>query len=107
VKYRAETITNWHTGRHGGSTVLDRVVVQESIDVENNEEEETQYRELLLIDNTYTVRIWKKAKAQKEALWYSASTILPLQHGKPMHEIPFIFIDPVCGGHACKKPPLL
>ena len=107
VKYPAENITNWHLGRHDGKTVIDRVMLKERSNDNDEEDIGIQYRELLLIENIYTVRIWKKLGDQKEEQWRIDSTIIPLKSGKPIRIIPFYFIDPVCGGAECKKPPLL
>ncbi len=59
VRYPAESIIHWHTGRHGGKTILDRAVIKEKRG-DTDEDDDIQYRELLLIDGCYTVRIWKK-----------------------------------------------
>ena len=105
VRYPAESILNWRQGRHGGKTLLDRVVLKETTSEDNAEADDSlQYRELLLEHETYTVRIWKKTQEEQ---WAVEKTIIPLLHGMPIRHIPFYFIDPLSGTPECKKPPLL
>ena len=106
VRYPAESIIHWHTGRHGGKTVLDRAVLKEKRS-DNEEDDDIQYRELVLIDGRYTVRIWKKIAEATEAQWAVEKAIVPLLSGNPIRHIPFYFIDPISGSADCKKPPLL
>jgi len=103
VCYPAESITTWHSGRHRGKTIVDRVVLKEKTE----EEEDLQYRELLLMEERFTVRIWKKLAGVKEEKWVMARSVVPLQNGMPIPIIPFFFIDPDCGSAECRKPPLL
>jgi hypothetical protein len=105
VRYPAESITNWHMGRHGGKTVLDRAVLRER---KGDEDDDTfQYRELILLDETYTVRIWQKSARTTEEHWYIEKTMVPKLNGKPLTALPFYFIDAISGSADCKKPPLL
>jgi len=46
VRYPAETMTHWHMGRHGGRTILDRVVLKERKGDEESDDA-SQYRELV------------------------------------------------------------
>jgi len=103
VRYPAESITNWHSGRHRGKSIIDRVVLKEKTE----EEEDIQYRELLLLEERYTVRIWKKLPGLKEEKWTIARNVVPLQNGTAIDILPFFFIDPDCGSAECRKPPLL
>ena len=103
VRYPAESITNWHSGRHRGKTIVDSVVLKEKTE----EEEDPQYRELLLLDERYTVRIWKKLPNVKLEKWVLSRSVVPLRNGAPIDSIPFFFIDPECGSPDCRKPPLL
>jgi hypothetical protein len=104
VRYPAESILTWRQGRHRGKTLLDRVVLKETTSNEDETDDSLQYRELVLDDETYTVRIWKK---NADDQWTAEKTIIPLIHGMPIGHIPFYFIDPLSGTPECKKPPLL
>ena len=106
VRYPAESIIHWHTGRHGGKTILDRAVLKEKRS-DTDEDEDIQYRELILIDGRYTVRIWTKRILQSQEQWIIDKTLVPLMHGEPMNLIPFFFIDAVSGRPECHKPPLI
>lgn len=106
VFYPAESIINWKTGRHGGKTIPDRIVLREPSG-ENEDSEECQYRELMIEDGHYIARVWKKQALSNSEPWTISHTIVPLMHGEPLRYIPFFFIDAVSGSPECHKPPLL
>jgi hypothetical protein len=105
VRYPPESITNWHSGRHGGRTILDRVVLKEKTGEESDEE--LQYRELVITEGSYNVRIWRKLNLVKKETWVITKDLTPLRNGEPIAELPFFFVDPECGSPRCRKPPLL
>lgn len=105
VLYTAEAIRNWHLGRHGGKTVPDRLVLSETI--ETDEGMEICYRELILSDSQYRVRLWRNTGTKNQESWSIYREETPLMNGKPLSQIPFFFLDPACGKPECLKPPLL
>ncbi len=64
--YGALDITQWHEGRRDGYTVLDRVVLHEAFETEDGSEGE-QFRELMLDESGYAVRIWRKMEKQRRS----------------------------------------
>lgn len=93
VLYQAEAVINWHTFKRGSRELLDLVVLQE---LENRsvglfgEKAFTNFRVLRLIDNEYTVEIWK---VDEQNTLVSVDTFTPTDGaGKPFNEIPFTFI---------------
>ncbi len=108
--YQAFDITNWHCGRHRGRTVLDRIVLKESIEGSDGTEQ-PQYRELLLVDGIYTVRKWRmiqnRSRSRKESQWIVSGKTIPIKNGEPLDFIPFFFFDAASGSVACRTPPLL
>lgn len=84
--YTAESITNWDTMVVGGENVLSEVRLKESYTVYGerfSQEEKTQYRVLSLIDNVYTVEIFRD-----EILFGEPSQ--PRANGSFLNRIPFI-----------------
>ena len=108
--YPALSITNWHTGRHGGRTIPDRIVIRETVEDATGEDID-QYRELLLIKEIYTVRKWKTLagtiKGRKEIQWMVTGKTIPIMNGEPLNFIPFFFLDAASGSAECRTPPLL
>jgi len=106
VAYTAENITNWGD---------DFIVLKESAFVPDGADrfelkEIEQYRELLVEDKVYKVRIWRKkegvvAGAAEE--WQIAEELTPTKLGVSLTEIPFFWLS--CFGQSGKieKPPLL
>lgn len=108
--YSAFDITNWHCGRHKGKTMLDRIVLKETIE-DSDGVEKPQYRELILLNGVYRVRKWRmtqlKARGRKEAQWIVSGTTTPIKNGEPLDFIPFYFFDAASGSATCRIPPLL
>lgn len=108
--YPALSITNWHCGRHGGRTIPDRIVIRETVEDATGEDVD-QYRELLLVNEIYTVKKWKMAagtiKGRKGNQWVMSGKTIPIMNGEPINFIPFFFLDAASGSAECRTPPLL
>lgn len=110
VHYKAESIINWHCGRHGGKTLPDRILIKETIE-DGAENETPHYRELILTNGTYSVNLWqstrKDTKSGEPSSWIVTQRIVPIMNGKPLPFIPFFFLDAASGSPSCRTPPLL
>jgi hypothetical protein len=106
VAYQAESITNW--GK-------DFIVLKETAYVADStdpflQKKVDQYRELVLLDGVYTVRIWQKktdVTAQTQDQWAVTQELKPTKFGISLKEIPFFWLS--CFGRSDKieQPPLL
>ena len=98
--YRPESIINWREKRRGAKTVLSLVVLREIVDVEGafNIDQVEQYRELRLVDDVYTVRVWRFTDVRAEngtttkQLTMTAMATPRDSTGKTFDEIPFTFV---------------
>ena len=84
--YTTEQITNW---------LEDRVVLREEYRAVNpndiyDSEYKTQYRELVIEEGRYLVRIWQQAKNQ---VWEVAEEITPGRRGEALDDVPFIGVS--------------
>lgn len=100
--YQAEDIINWRSNDNGKLTL---VVLREEYDLQDPSDEyvttrEIRFRELRLIDNVYTQRIYNK-----DAEFVGEPT--PLIRGKPLDFIPFFVVNPVGTGMNDHKPLML
>jgi hypothetical protein len=115
--YCAESIINWKHRKINNKMMLSMVVLSEPTETNvnpNNPNEtpdefatyiETQYRVLDLDENNlYRVRMFRINKQNQDEL---ISTVYPIMDGKPMQEIPFIFLDPDGTEPDFDEPPLL
>mgnify|MGYP003624853499 FL=1 len=83
--YTAESIINWKTDVIGGEVVLSLVVLEESYATagdEFNQDEEAQYRVLKLVDDVYTIEIWRDNQIYGEPSQ-------PRANGQFLNRIPF------------------
>ncbi len=109
VGYNTEDIVDWSTTRIGSREILQYVVLREIRRTRTpfatlaNELEEN-YRVLFLDDEgIYRQRVYPNGVI--DAVDYQEFT--PLMQGRPMTEIPFMFISPYDFGYECEKPPIL
>lgn len=99
VGYPTEQMTNWLDDRN----VLMEQYREINPDDMYDSTYETQYRELLVEENVYTVRIWRKSKGK----WVIYDEIIPSNRGRGLESIPFVPLS-VDGFHMNpKSPPLL
>lgn len=107
-KYNAETIINWKMSRIGNENKLSLVVLTEDFAMDENQFEhksETHYRVLDLLDNVYRQRVFRiNEKKEDEQV---GPDIYPMMNGKPMNEIPFIFIGIDDTTPEMDEPPLI
>lgn len=105
VAYSAESITNWGA---------DFIVLKESAFVQDGADrfslkEIEQYRELLIEENIYKVRVWRKNETTTGSTdnWQIFEELKPTKQGVALTEIPFFWLS--CFGQSDKieKPPLL
>jgi len=85
VHYATEQITNWFD---------DKIILKEAFKTEKTDiydvEYKTQYRELSLIDDIYTVNIWQKNEKDE---WIKGEDIVSKNREKPLDFIPFIGVS--------------
>jgi len=110
--YRAESITNWKTGRYGNRTVLTLVVLHEYYEDQKDEfesERKSQYRVLRLDESErYIQQIWRKVRDDDgRERWKVVGELIPLFRGQPMDFIPFYFLGVRDASPNAVKPPLL
>lgn len=90
LNYAPEDIINWRTRVRNARTVLSLVVLREDY-LENDDgftaDVRSQYRVLRLTeDDTYTVEVWREGKPS------STPKVIKGRDGKPLTEIPFVFV---------------
>ena len=102
--YAAETIEDWARQRRDGRFVTARVKLAEPDATAS--EAETQYRELVLADGLYEVRIWRRSSGAKGA-WRVAETHRPTRDGRRLDFIPFVFLGVDDLDPDVEAPPLL
>ena len=89
--YKAETIINWRSARVNNATTLVLVVLKESETIlkdEFTETSEDRWRVLDLSGGGYRARVFRREKDQDVLL----SETFPQMNGKPLPNIPFVFI---------------
>ncbi len=116
--YTAENITDWELCRKGGMRKLKRLVLKEDLGEEDESNEESRTTEMrleLLINDegNYEVRRWRSEKdkglSKKSPREYAmqGDPVVPTVNGKPLTEIPFVFINPYDLQPEIEKPPML
>ena len=103
-RYGAENVINWRTKIMDGKEQLTMVVLRESVEIEedNDEfitEEEQRYRVLRLDEGTYVQQLWDEKRQLDE--------VVPRRLGRTLDFIPFRFINWTTLTPAPEKPPLL
>lgn len=90
-QYKPNDIINWRTERFGGRTLLTLVVLREdyiAADDGYTMVVRNQYRILRLRDGIYTMSLYREDTKQP-----TFDTVIPLgANGKPLSEIPFVFV---------------
>lgn len=110
VGYDCEDIVDWSTSRVGSRDKLDYVVLREvrktrrPFEVNDPKPKET-YRILFIdeADGFYKQRVYDS----EDLLGAEYAEVMPLLQGRPMTEIPFLFISPYDFGVDIEKPPIL
>ncbi len=98
--YNTLDIINWSVIRRGGIKTLTRVVLRELC--YNTENEETiRYRELLLLDGVYTVRVY--ADGDNGVF----EEFIPQANGSTLDHIPFYFICSLSNTSYPDEPPII
>jgi hypothetical protein len=92
--YPSESIINWRTERKNGATVLTKIVLKESFETADPDDEfvmlpGVQFRVLDLDDGGYRQRVFRQGDRDWEQF---GEDILPTRAGKRMDEIPFVFM---------------
>ncbi len=90
--YQAEDCINWRVSVKGAKTFLSLVVLRETYDHSDDGfkvEKKPQFRVLRIEDNgVYSVQLWKN-----NGTWIAEEKLYPKDgKGKPLEEIPFIFV---------------
>lgn len=98
--YTTEQITNW---------LDDRIVLREeyrAVDPDDiyASEYKTQYRELVIEEGRYLVRVWRQAKNQ---VWEVVEEIVPGRRGEAFEDMPFVGISVDGMNLVPEVPPLL
>ena len=104
--YAAERIEDWQQTRVDGRLVTSRVKLAEPDS--SDSEEATQFRELVLVDGLYEVRIWRRTGTGfRGETWQIAEQHWPTKGGQRLDFIPFTFIGVDDLDPDIEKPPLL
>lgn len=102
--YAAEAIEDWARTRVGGRFVTARVKLREPDTSES--QAEFQFRELVLAEGLYEVRIWRRTGTGNGA-WRIAEVHRPTREGRRLDFIPFVFFGVDDLDPDMEKPPLL
>lgn len=90
--YQAEQIINWSTMRqHDGTLAFTQIIVEESVDAlmahdHYEHETQTQWREFVIRDGQYVVRVWQRTLGGP---WRLLSEKMPTRFEEPLAFIPF------------------
>jgi hypothetical protein len=104
--YRAEDIINWRTATVDGKTILTLVVLAEDAEQEDGYAIECvdQWRELLIEEGVFKVRIWQRPSKEDEPV--VIEEIIPRSKGGPLDAIPFVFVGAQNNDPAIDEAPL-
>ncbi len=111
AQYKAETILNWRCERVNNIMQPVMITLQEKAvqwvdDFESKEVD--QIRALLLIENVYLQRIYRKIEeGPTKGQWVQfGENIVPKKNGAPLDFIPFVIFGPAQNSAAVQKPPI-
>lgn len=109
VTVDASKVINWRSDKYGGVHKLSLVVIEETVTEPTADgfgvETITQYRVLKLIEQVYTVEIWRQAANRA---WDKVEDFIPKNgKGQVWKEIPFIFVGAKNNDTDIDKSPLL
>lgn len=108
TKYEAEQVINWRSDRVNNASQLVMVALKECVTEWVNEVESKEIRQirlLLLIEGSYTQRLYRKNS--KNEWVQEGDDIIPLLNGAPLSFIPFVGMGPSGVGIDPEEPPLL
>lgn len=100
--YHAERMEDWGQRRVNGRFVTERVKLSESDPTSSGGD--PQFRELVLVDGLYEVRIWRRSGKRD---WAIAERHQPTREGRRLDFIPFVFVGVDDLNPDIEKPPLL
>ena len=100
--YAGETILNWRRARVGNATKLTNVWLAEKV-LASVSKGGIQIRELKLDGNQYIQVVWVKTEGDD---WVVLETVFPVKNGKPLTDIPFVFIGPKEVDTEVQNPPI-
>lgn len=108
--YSAEQVTNWvDDGK--AAIVIKEARVSPKVEDPYDATMEDVYRELVLEDGAFKVRIWRRSKAGDLNVslsgWVMTEEFIPVIKGRPMDAIPAVFVNPMGLTAAIECPPLL
>jgi hypothetical protein len=114
VSYIAEGITNWRISERQGRSVPDQIILQELVQAPKQDgfgsETVLRYRELVLLDDIYTQRIWVPINTRDGrksfAIAGMAQPMIPTV-GYFRGEIPFVVFGPTKLGLPVQRSPIL
>jgi hypothetical protein len=109
VQYGATDIINWREDEEGLVLLVLREQTYEPAESDPYQMELiTRYRELLIEEGKYQVRIWKQINKEDTTEWIIEEEIFPQKLGSGLDYIPFVFIGAEESGDSdISKPPLL
>ena len=111
--YRAEQIINWCVLRTPqGETMYSQVILEEEVDTVDPEDPYKhkllpQWRELLLDQGVYVVRVWRKVQGAMGAMFVLIEERIPTRRGAPVPFIPFLTLNADSLDMILSSPPLL
>lgn len=108
--YAPWNIINWRTITRGSRVLLSLVVLKEEYDKSDDgfeAETATQYRVLKLVNNVYTVEIWREGIGSGGFMPIAEETVTPTDaRGNLLDEIPFMFVGAENNDPEPDAPPL-
>lgn len=107
VTYPAEAITNW--GDDIGVVISETATVDDPADPFRPKVID-QFRQLVLADGVYTVRLWRKRDTGMDAganQWFVFEETVPRNRGAALTEIPFFWLSSIGNTPRIEKPMLL
>ena len=107
--HERKNVTNWRKVRRDGRELLTLVVLRETYTITDDgfkSSEATQYRVLRLVNNIYTVELWRKAE-KTSGYSIAIGPLVPTDsNGNVYNEIPFRFVNPRGNGCDVEKSPM-
>lgn len=105
--WQTENITNWSDNY----IVLFEIVYEADLIDKFKQVATEQYRELSIIDGSYTVTLWRKTKDQQGGIstqWaIYGDPVIPTMRGKSLAEMPFFWLTPLGKTSRIEVPPML
>ena len=95
TSYDVFHIPNWKHDKDGNLIKVVLLEVRDGVDADGNDIEVKVYRELIMIDNVYTVNLYEEITTDEGTDWKIVETIIPGTGTTALNFIPFIFINPI------------